>query len=534
MKTLKNILKPKTLITLIAMMTLCVLTTSIFASSPTAFKDVPASYWGYKNIQRAYTDGVVSGSSYNEATGERYYSPEAKLTVAEFVTILTRAFYADEVNSSTATGQWYAVAQDVANKHSLTNGLGSVDYNGAASRYQMAMIMTNIMKDLGADMPTAEKLAEYKANVNKSYSITISDWDSIPANYQDAVMVAFNKGLISGKDAYGTFAGNDGVTRAEAATIYCRLADAIGKISEQKPEQPVVTPKPETPVTPVTLVTPEKPVEQPTEKPATGNYGPVGTLSDSPVTLSLSTHKPVVDYWSKAPADVQAMTDKDAFNAAVQTMKDKDIAKHMVRESNSNVYYNYACFEYNASFSKGVDPKITAVSRGLPVGCSMSRSLSNADNVNVGIVDINDIAAQYNEVFAPILARLNDNMSDKQKAEILIKAVTDRFDYGTGSRFDWLSDSKIGDCDCFADAVEAIFGAAGIPVMDAASSDINHVWSMAYLDGQWYTVDATCAEVGRNNGVMSISEHEEIFGYTFVEGRNNDIVAKALVEAAYD
>ena len=69
MKTLKNILKPKTLITLIAMMTLCVLTTSIFASSPTAFKDVPASYWGYKNIQRAYTDGVVSGSSYNEATG---------------------------------------------------------------------------------------------------------------------------------------------------------------------------------------------------------------------------------------------------------------------------------------------------------------------------------------------------------------------------------------------------------------------------------------------------------------------------------
>ena len=273
MKTLKNILKPKTLITLIAMMTLCVLTTSIFASSPTAFKDVPASYWGYKNIQRAYTDGVVSGSSYNEATGERYYSPEAKLTVAEFVTILTRAFYADEVNSSTATGQWYAVAQDVANKHSLTNGLGSVDYNGAASRYQMAMIMTNIMKDLGADMPTAEKLAEYKANVNKSYSITISDWDSIPANYQDAVMVAFNKGLISGKDAYGTFAGNDGVTRAEAATIYCRLADAIGKISEQKPEQPVVTPKPETPVTPVTLVTPEKPVEQPTEKPATAITG---------------------------------------------------------------------------------------------------------------------------------------------------------------------------------------------------------------------------------------------------------------------
>ena len=84
MKTLKNILKIKTFVVLISMMTLMALYAGVFASSPTAFKDVPASYWGYKNIQRAYTDGVVSGSSYNEATGERYYSPEAKLTVAEF------------------------------------------------------------------------------------------------------------------------------------------------------------------------------------------------------------------------------------------------------------------------------------------------------------------------------------------------------------------------------------------------------------------------------------------------------------------
>ena len=113
MKTLKNILKPKTLITLIAMMTLTVLTTGIFASSPAAFKDVPASYWGYKNIQRAYTDGVVSGTDYNEKTGERNFSPEAKLTMAQFTTILTRAFYADELAASTAGNEpdakWFAV-----------------------------------------------------------------------------------------------------------------------------------------------------------------------------------------------------------------------------------------------------------------------------------------------------------------------------------------------------------------------------------------------------------------------------------------
>ena len=66
MKTLKNILKIKTFIVLISMMTLTALYAGVFASSPTAFKDVPVSYWGYKNIERAYTDGVVSGTDYNE------------------------------------------------------------------------------------------------------------------------------------------------------------------------------------------------------------------------------------------------------------------------------------------------------------------------------------------------------------------------------------------------------------------------------------------------------------------------------------
>src|SRR5699024_9308915 len=88
-------------------------------------------------------------------------------------------------------------------------------------------------------------------------------------------------------------------------------ADAFGVTDPVDPENP------ETPAEP------ETPVEDP-ETPAT-TTGAVGTLSDTKVTLSYETHKPVTDYWSDAPSDIRAITDQETYNAAVQTLRDKDI-----------------------------------------------------------------------------------------------------------------------------------------------------------------------------------------------------------------
>ena len=528
MKTLKNILKIKTFVVLISMMTLMALYAGVFASSPTAFKDVPASYWGYKNIQRAYTDGVVSGSSYNEATGERYYSPEAKLTMAQFTTILTRAFYADELAASTAGNEldakWYAATQDVCEKHNLTKGCSWTDAEYSSSRYQMARIMYNLLVDKGVTLPTEAELTAAQAK--------IADFDKIYfAQDKKAVSAVVALGLITGKDDAGNFKGNDDVTRAEAATIYCRLADFMNNGgAAQKPEQPVE--KPEEPV-----VKPEPKPEIPVEKPVTGNSGAVGTLSDTPVTLSLSTHKPVVDYWSKASADVQAITDKDMFNAAVQTLKDKDIeAFRLQGRTTNNVYYNYACFDnvVNADKAKAVGSAVQSLI-GYGTYLRMSK-LANADSSNVGVIvyHINDeYKAQLDEVFTPIFAQFRSGMSDKEKAEIMLKAITDRFEYGSGT-FDWLSENRVGDCDNYAVVVRSIFNAAGIPTTVASSQVYNghHMWNQAYLDGEWYFVDATCAEYGYE-GVMTIAEHEKIYKYSYNMTGECKII-RTLVEAAYN
>ncbi len=213
-------------------------TNAIFANEPADFKDVPASYWGYKNIQRVYTDGVVSGTDYNEKTGERNFSPEAKLTMAQFTTILTRAFYADELAASTAGNEpdvkWYVATQDVCEKHNLTKGCSWTDAEYSSSRYQMARIMYNLLVDKGVTLPTE---AEITAAQSK-----IADWDRIPENNKISVATVFAMGLITGKDDIGNFIGNDSVTRAEAATIYCRLVDVIANkdLSVQSKKHEVV------------------------------------------------------------------------------------------------------------------------------------------------------------------------------------------------------------------------------------------------------------------------------------------------------
>ena len=532
MKTLKNILKIKTFVVLISMMTLTALYAGVFASSPTAFKDVPASYWGYKNIQRAYTDGVVSGTDYSEKTGERNFSPEAKLTMAQFTTILTRAFYADELAASTAGNEpdakWYAATQDVCEKHNLTKGCSWTDAEYSSSRYQMARIMYNLLVDKGVTLPTEAELTAAQAK--------IADFDKIYfAQDKKAVSAVVALGLITGKDDAGNFKGNDDVTRAEAATIYCRLADFMNNGgAAQKPEQPVE--KPEEPV-----VKPEPKPEIPVEKPVTGNSGAVGTLSDTPVTLSLSTHKPVVDYWSKASADVQAITDKDMFNATVQTMKDKDteVFEEQGNIVKNNINYNYACWDYSkvdANVRKNISGALTGLSGYGSYG--FARSLSNSDSTNLAVITYslnNGHKAKLDQVFAPIFAQFHSGMSDKEKAEIMLKAITDRFEYGSGT-FDWTSENRVGDCDNFAYAVKVIFNAAGIPTYNVSGDVYNgaHMWNRAYIDGKWYVVDATCAEYGYD-GIMTSEAHKEIYKYTFdYENSDRAKIIKALVEAVYN
>lgn len=471
------------------------------ATTPT-FTDVPTNHWAYAQIERAFKDGVVGGTYYNEATGERTYSPNGTLTLAQAVTIFTRAFYSDEVDASTAAGSWYAKNEAVAKAHELLDGVKNTSMNSNLNRYDLSQLMYNIMMDQGAEMPADEALEETAGK--------IADWNSIPSNYDKAVVVCYYLGLLGGVDANGTFNGAGTTNRAQIAVVYCRLADAIASLVDGPTVDPEPTPEPDP------EPTPDPEPEEP-DVPSAG--GPVGTLSDEPVLLSLSTHAPIYDYWSEAPAEVRNVTDKDMFNAVVQTMKDRELQLfESSRQNTNNVYYNYACFEYNVQGNAGQKNLIQALGRMAGYGGYTARqSLKNSDAKNVGIITyVEGQSKTLDPIFAPVFAKFGADTSDKEKVEACMKLITDTFEYGNGTAgFNWTSSNKVGLCGDFKGVVQSILNAAGIPVFDVSGQVSNgaHGWNVAYLDGEWYVVDGTAAEYGYP-AYMSFAQHEKLYGYS--------------------
>lgn len=219
----------------IAMILVIVVTCSygvmaVGANTPT-FSDVPETFWAYEQIERAYDAGVMAGTYYNEQTGERRFSPEGELTIAQWVVILTRAFYASEVDASTVTGTWYAKNDAVAKAHNLYNKMGTVVMDSPCTRAQMALIIYNVMVDKGADMPSQAELQATKAkipDINKNSFV-----------YHDAIATCYYLGLLVGTDNAGSFAGNHALNRAQSAIVWARTNDAIlSLVDPDKPDVP--------------------------------------------------------------------------------------------------------------------------------------------------------------------------------------------------------------------------------------------------------------------------------------------------------
>lgn len=138
-------------------------------------------------------------------------------------------------------------------------------------------------------------------------------------------------------------------------------------------------------------------------------------------------------------------------------------------------------------------------------------------------------------IFAPIFARFPSNATGKQKVEICVKEIVDRFDYETGTAdaiFSWTNGKTRGNCESCSHAASQILAAAGIPNIQVAGSTKYgaHAWVLAYVDGSWMVVDGTSAESGNAQPeVQSVYEQR----HSAVMGNQNSIkVAKALVEAS--
>lgn len=506
--------KKRTQITALMVMSALIIALVLpLASQPRPhFTDVPTSHWAYTQIERAYSDGVIAGTAGNAANYTGVFSPSGTLTEAQFVTIMTRAFFNDELEAAKkavgSNAKWYAAAQKVAeDQHLLTFVQGKMD--APITRYDMAAIMTNIMD--AKEFSGRPGLAETEATFDK-----IADFKSIPNSYQISVASVFAMGLIAGTDSKGTFSGASYMNRAQAAVVYGRMKDAFLNAGDgsttTKPDTTEPTPTPNTP---------------------TGGNGKsdiVGTTSSQPVTLSYATHKPVDDYWSNQSEAVKNATDKDAFNAAVNTLINAEKISEDSTAMRVNPNFNYAVYAEGQT-TQAMKKTTTAIGSIDAYGRKYSAIATNGMYVcNAYKISDKRVAA-----VAEATSQFTDNMSDKDKIKICVDLITKKFSYdANGKGFSWTNGGTSGVCDDFANATTTILGVAGIPVIQLGGpvSNGSHAWNLVYADGEWIIVDATAAEFGYPQ-YMSMSEHEKLYGYSHsLNDSELTQIAKALFETA--
>lgn len=184
------------------------------AVGPT-FNDVPSTYWGYADIEAVAEAGLMNG------TGNGAFSPEMKVSVAQFLTLLGRLVFPDV---KTEGADWYGPYVTAAQTNGLLMGT-LVDVNNVEAeitRYDMAVILRAAAKQLGIKENTAE-------------SNEVSDYLDIPTRYADAVLAVYGMGLIRGDQA-GNFNGSNTMMRAEVATVIMRLKKAPEKQAKEEEE----------------------------------------------------------------------------------------------------------------------------------------------------------------------------------------------------------------------------------------------------------------------------------------------------------
>ena len=197
------------------------------------FTDVPDSHWASGYIQRTYEEDWVHGM------GGGKYAPAGTLTRAQFLTMVTNAFFSDDLDKvSVPDGSpWYAACWSVAQANGLQTGTSMErlsDLTDSVSRYDMAQVIVNTLSGEGISASDSEARAAQAA---------IRDWSGVPAGYRDAVSGAYALGILNGRN--GSFDGTATMNRAEAATVLCRMDDAISGAQTPDTQTPD-TQKPDT------------------------------------------------------------------------------------------------------------------------------------------------------------------------------------------------------------------------------------------------------------------------------------------------
>lgn len=190
------------------------------SSSIKAFSDVSTSHWAHDAIMDMVSKGLFSGTT-TPVNGIGTFEPDATMTRAQFITVVTRYLFANDLKGAASVdGVWYGANYNVA----VDNGLlkeseFSIEaMNKPMTRQEMAMVLVRAMDKLGEDKGILISTS------------CIPDYNSIGTYYRNYVQIAYSKGFIAGVDNAGTFSPMGTLNRAQAATVLYRLVEPSTRV----------------------------------------------------------------------------------------------------------------------------------------------------------------------------------------------------------------------------------------------------------------------------------------------------------------
>lgn len=198
------------------------------------FSDVPTTHWAYPYIMSCVQKGAIVGTT-TPVNGIGTFNPGGKVTLSQFITVLTRLIAADKIDSSLAGSgvHWampnYSAAIDVGLIYSYEYSSSDAELNKLLTREEMAVLLSRAAEINGEPL---EILPGIENNIN--------DLDKVSSDKVTAVKQAYSSGLLFGVDN-GNFDPKGTMTRAHMATVVCRLMNYAprGEVTIKDPDSNV-------------------------------------------------------------------------------------------------------------------------------------------------------------------------------------------------------------------------------------------------------------------------------------------------------
>lgn len=194
---------------------------SVHAEDSAAYGDVSIDHWYFQSVTFCNEMSLMNG------IGNGLFAPAGTINRAMFVTVLHRlAGSPDAAPSSFSdvpSGSFYAKAVDWAAEQGIVNGTSAATFSPERSiiRQDMACMLARYLLSIDAELlrgPFCEQV--------------FMDLDLVSGYALDSVELMRRTGLFHGDEA-SNFRPLDTANRAEAATLFTRLALALGRIPEQ-------------------------------------------------------------------------------------------------------------------------------------------------------------------------------------------------------------------------------------------------------------------------------------------------------------